>query len=142
MKDKKKEVFVKMELLPGKATPAPPVGSILGQRGVNIMQFCKEFNDKSKDMGDLKVRVLIAIKPDKSFSLDIRKAGVSVLIKKACKLESGSKEPGKSIVHKVETRVLAQIAEDKFNDMNAFNKDAALKMVCGTARSMGLEVID
>jgi len=135
-------VIVKMQLFPGKANPAPPVGSMLGSRGVNIMQFCKEFNDKTKDMDQsMKVTSIIYIKKDKSFTLEIKLPGVSSLIKKAMKLESGSKEPGKVVVGNINISDIKKIAEMKKGDMNCFSIDSAVKMIAGTARSMGIKVV-
>lgn len=136
---------VRMQLVPGKANPAPPVGSILGQRGVNIMNFCKDFNDKTKDMDQsMKVTVVITIKKDKSFSLEVKLPTVSALIKKNSSIAKGSKEPGKLKAGTIAMAKVREIAELKMNDMNVFHddKNSAIKMVSGTARSMGIEVID
>ena len=137
---------VKMRLLPGKANPAPPVGSILGARGLNIMQFCKAFNDETKDfdMKDLPRIVYIYVnKKDKTFTFKVCSLPTaSDLIKNALALKSGSKEPGKAIVSTVTKAKLEEIAKLKMVDMNASSLDAAVKSLSGTARSIGISVVN
>ncbi len=132
--------FVKLQIPAGKATPAPPVGPALGQHGVNIMQFCKEFNERtSKDAG-LIIPVVITVYSDRSFSFITKTPPAAVLIKKACKIESGSPTPNKTKVAKISKDALKQIAEQKMPDLNAASVEAAMSMIAGTARSMGVTV--
>lgn len=134
--------FIKLQIPAGKATPAPPVGPALGQHGVNIMQFCKEFNEKtSKDAG-LVIPVVITVYADRSFSFITKTPPASVLLKKACKIESGSGVPNKTKVATVSKADLKAIAEQKMPDLNAGSLEAAISMVAGTARSMGITVVD
>ena len=133
--------FIKLQIPAGKATPAPPVGPALGQHGVNIMAFTKEFNERTKDKAGLIIPVVITVYADKSFSF-ITKTPASVLIKKACKIESGSGVPNKTKVAKITKAQLQEIAETKMPDLNAANIDTAMSMIAGTARSMGVEVVD
>ncbi|QED23143.1 50S ribosomal protein L11 [Candidatus Deianiraea vastatrix] len=140
---KDKISIVKLQLLPGKATPAPPVGSVLGQRGVNIMDFCKKFNDITKDMGNLRVTVIISINPkDKSFTLKVNLPSASDLIKEECGITSGSKEPGKNIVYEMSLDQVRKVAQVKMQDMSVMTVDAAMNVIAGTARSMGIKVIN
>lgn len=132
--------FIKLQIPAGKATPAPPVGPALGQHGVNIMQFCKEFNEKtSKDAG-LIIPVVITVYADRSFSFITKTPPAAVLIKKACNIEKGSGEPNKTKVATLSKDALRQIAEHKMPDLNASDIEAAMRMVAGTARSMGVTV--
>ncbi len=134
--------FIKLQIPAGKATPAPPVGPALGQHGVNIMQFCKEFNEKtSKDAG-LVIPVVITVYADRSFSFITKTPPASVLLKKACKIESGSGVPNKTKVATVSKADLKAIAEQKMPDLNAASVEAAMSMIAGTARSMGIVVGD
>ena len=134
--------FIKLQIPAGKATPAPPVGPALGQHGVNIMAFTKEFNERTKDKAGLIIPVVITVYADKSFSFITKTPPASVLIKKACKIESGSGVPNKTKVAKITNAQLQEIAETKMPDLNAANLDTAMSMIAGTARSMGVEVVD
>ena len=134
--------FIKLQIPAGKATPAPPVGPALGQHGVNIMAFTKEFNERTKDKAGLIIPVVITDYADKSFSFITKTPPASVLIKKACKIESGSGVPNKTKVAKITKAQLQEIAETKMPDLNAANLDTAMSMIAGTARSMGVEVVD
>ncbi len=134
--------FIKFQIGAGKATPAPPVGPALGQHGVNIMAFTKEFNERTKDKAGLIIPVVITVYADKSFSFITKTPPASVLIKKACKIESGSGVPNKTKVAKITKAQLQEIAETKMPDLNAANIDTAMSMIAGTARSMGVEVVD
>ena len=134
--------FIKLQIPAGKATPAPPVGPALGQHGVNIMAFTKEFNERTKDKAGLIIPVVITVYADKSFSFITKTPPASVLIKKACKIESGSGVPNKTKVAKITKAQLQEIAETKKPDLNAANLDTAMSMIAGTARSMGVEVVD
>ena len=134
--------FIKLQIPAGKATPAPPVGPALGQHGVNIMAFTKEFNERTKDKAGLIIPVVITVYADKSFSFITKTPPASVLIKKACKIESGSGVPNKTKVAKITKAQLQEIAETKMPDLNAANIDTAMSMIAGPARSMGVEVVD
>ena len=134
--------FIKLQIPAGKATPAPPVGPALGQHGVNIMAFTKEFNERTKDKAGLIIPVVITVYADKSFSFITKTPPASVLIKKACKIESGSGFPNKTKGAKITKAQLQEIAETKMPDLNAANLDTAMSMIAGTARSMGVEVVD
>ena len=134
--------FIKLQIEAGKATPAPPVGPALGQHGVNIMQFCKEFNEKtSKDAG-LVIPVVITVYQDRSFSFITKTPPAAVLLKKACKIESGSGVPNKTKVATIGKDALKQIAEQKMPDLNAASIESAMSMIAGTARSLGIVVED
>ena len=134
--------FIKLQIPAGKATPAPPVGPALGQKGVNIMAFTKEFNERTKDKAGLIIPVVITVYADKSFTFITKTPPASVLIKKACKIESGSGVPNKTKVAKITKAQVKEIAETKMPDLNAANIDTAMSMIAGTARSMGVEVVD
>ena len=134
--------FIKLQIPAGKATPAPPVGPALGQHGVNIMAFTKEFNERTKDKAGLIIPVVITVYADRSFTFITKTPPASVLIKKACKIESGSGVPNKTKVAKITKAQLQEIAETKMPDLNAANIDTAISMIAGTARSMGVEVVD
>ena len=133
---------VSLQIQAGKATPAPPVGPALGQHGVNIMGFCKEYNAKTANQTGFIVPVEITIYEDRSFTFVLKSPPASDLLKKAAGIESGSGEPNKKKVGKVTRAKLVEIAETKKDDLNAFNLEAAIRMIEGTARSMGLEIVD
>lgn len=137
---KKVEGYIKLQIPAGKATPASPVGPALGQHGVNIVQFTKEFNAKTADQGDLLIPVVITVYQDRSFSFVTKTPPAAVLLKKACKIQSGSGEPNRKKVATVSKADLQQIAETKMKDLNAASIEAAMSMIAGTARSMGIEV--
>ena len=134
--------FIKLQIPAGKATPAPPVGPALGQHGVNIMAFTKEFNERTKAQAGLIIPVVITVYADRSFTFITKTPPASVLIKKACKIESGSGVPNKTKVAKITKAQLKEIAETKMPDLNAASVEAAMSMVAGTCRSMGVEVVD
>jgi large subunit ribosomal protein L11 len=134
--------ILKLQIKGGQANPAPPVGPALGQRGVNIMEFCKSFNDKTKSLMGQPVPVVITIYKDKKFDFIIKTPPASFLIKEAIKLKSGSKEPGRNIVASITKAQLKKIAEIKMKDLNSFNIEQAIKIIAGSARSMGVEVKD
>ena len=139
---KKVEGYIKLQIPAGKATPAPPVGPALGQHGVNIVQFTKEFNARTADKGDLIIPVVITVYADRSFSFITKTPPAPVLIKKACKIQSGSGEPKKKKVAKITKAQVQEIAELKMPDLNAASLESAMSMIAGTARSMGVEVVD
>ncbi|AKA71399.1 50S ribosomal protein L11 [Clostridium scatologenes] len=132
--------MIKLQLAAGKATPAPPVGPALGQHGVNIMGFCKEFNAKTASQAGLIIPVVITVYQDRSFSFILKTPPAAVLLKKAAGIESGSGVPNKTKVAKVTKDQLKQIAETKMPDLNAGSVEAAMSMIAGTARSMGITV--
>lgn len=134
--------FIKLQIPAGKATPAPPVGPALGQHGVNIMAFTKEFNERTKNDMGLIIPVVITVYADRSFTFVTKTPPASVLIKKACKIESGSGVPNKTKVATITKEQLKQIAETKMPDLNAANIDTAISMIAGTCRSMGVTVVD
>ena len=131
---------IKLQIPAGKANPAPPVGPALGQHGINIMDFCKQFNARTQKMGDTIVPVIIDVFPDRSFSFITKTPPVSVLLKKAAGIESGSSTPQKDKVGKVNMEKIREIAQTKMPDLNGIELDAAVSQVIGTSRSMGLEV--
>ncbi|MBD5115040.1 MAG: 50S ribosomal protein L11 [Ruminococcaceae bacterium] len=134
--------FIKLQIAAGKATPAPPVGPALGQHGVNIAAFTKEFNERTKaDMG-LIIPVVITVYSDRSFSFITKTPPAAVLIKKACGIETASGTPNKTKVAKITKAQVQQIAETKMRDLNAATLEAAMSMIAGTCRSMGVEVVD
>ena len=139
---KKVKAVVKLQCPAGKANPAPPVGPALGQHGVNIVEFTKQFNAKTADMGDTIVPVEITVYEDRSFSFITKTPPAAIMIKKACKIQSGSGEPNVKKVAKITRAQLQEIAEVKMKDLNAANIDSAISMIAGTARSMGVEVVD
>ena len=137
---KKVEGYIKLQIPAGKATPAPPVGPALGQHGVNIVQFTKEFNARTADQGDMIIPVVITVYQDRSFSFITKTPPAAVLLKKACKIQSGSGEPNRPKVATISKADLQQIAETKMKDLNAASIEAAMSMIAGTARSMGITV--
>ena len=139
---KKIEGYIKLQIPAGKATPAPPVGPALGQHGVNIVQFTKEFNAKTADMGDTIIPVVITVYADRSFSFITKTPPAAVLIKKACKLQKASGTPNKTKVAKITKAQVQEIAETKMPDLNAASLEAAMSMIEGTCRSMGVEVVE
>ena len=139
---KKIEGYIKLQSPAGKATPAPPVGPALGQHGVNIVEFTKQFNAKTADMGDTVVPVVITVYADRSFSFITKTPPAAVLIKKACGIQSGSGQPNKNKVAKITKAQIQQIAETKMPDLNAASLEAAMSMIEGTAKSMGVEVVE
>ena len=139
-KKKKAKSFIKLQIPAGKANPAPPVGPALGQHGVNIMDFCKQFNAKTQKMGDTVVPVVISVYQDRSFSFITKTPPVSFLLKKALNLKSGSKMPHKEKVGKVTQAQIEDIAKVKLPDLNGLSLEAAKAQVEGTAKSMGLEI--
>ena len=139
---KKVEGYIKLQIPAGKATPAPPVGPALGQHGVNIVEFTKQFNAKTADQGDLIIPVVITVYADRSFSFITKTPPAPVLIKKACKIQSGSGEPNKKKAAKITKAQVQEIAELKMPDLNAASLESAMSMIAGTARSMGVEVTE
>ena len=134
--------LIKLQIPAGKATPAPPVGPALGQHGVNIMAFIKEFNEKTKNDAGLIIPVVITVYADRSFTFVTKTPPAAVLIKKACGIESGSGVPNKTKVAKITKAQIKEIAEKKMPDLNANDVEAAMSMIAGTARSMGVTVED
>lgn len=132
--------YIKLQIPAGQANPAPPVGPALGQKGVNIMEFCKQFNARTKDQQGLIIPVIITVFSDKSFTFITKTPPAAVLLLKAAKLEKGSGEPNRNKVGKVTKKQVREIAELKLVDLNAANVDSAASMVAGTARSMGITV--
>ena len=132
--------YVKLQIKGGQANPAPPVGPALGQRGINIMDFCKAFNEKTKSFMGKPVPVVITVYKDKKFDFIIKSPPASHFIKEAVKLKSGSKEPGRNIVGYITKKQVADIAKQKMSDLNANDIEEASKIIAGSARSMGIEV--
>ena len=139
---KKIDSYIKLQIPAGKANPSPPVGPALGQKGVNIMEFCKQFNARTQDKDGLIIPVVITVFSDKSFTFITKTPPASVLLKRAAKLEKGSAESHRTKVGKVSKKQIKEIAEVKMPDLNAFDIDHAMSMVSGTARSMGITVED
>ena len=137
---KKVTGYVKLQIEAGKATPAPPVGPALGQHGINIAQFTKEFNARTQNQGDLIIPVVITVYADKSFTFITKTPPAAVLLKKACNLKSGSGVPNKTKVATISKDKVREIAEMKMPDLNAGSIEAAMSMIAGTARSMGIVV--
>ena len=137
---KKVEGYIKLQIPAGKATPAPPVGPALGQHGVNIVEFTKQFNARTADQGDLIIPVVITVYNDRSFSFVTKTPPAAVLIKKACKIQSGSGVPNKNKVATITKAQLQEIAELKMPDLNAATVESAMSMVAGTCRSLGVVV--
>jgi large subunit ribosomal protein L11 len=132
--------YIKLQIPAGQANPAPPVGPALGQKGVNIMEFCKQFNARTAKQGGLIIPVVITVFSDKSFTFITKTPPAAVLLAKAAKVEKGSAEPNRNKVGKVSAKAVREIAELKMPDLNANDIDAAMRMVAGTARSMGLTI--
>ncbi len=137
---KKVVTQIKLQITAGQANPSPPVGPALGQHGVNIMEFCKQFNAKTGDRQGLVIPVIITVYSDRSFTFILKTPPASILLAKAAGVEKGSGEPNRNKVGKVTPAQVRQIAETKMSDLNANNIEAAIRMVEGTARSMGIEV--
>ena len=138
----KKEIsgFIKLQINGGQANPAPPVGPALGQRGINIMEFCKAFNEKTKAFMGKPIPVVITVYKDKKFDFVTKSPPASHFIKEAAKLKGGSKEPGRNIVASITKQQAEDIAKKKMEDLNAHNLEQAVKIIQGSARSMGIEV--
>ena len=135
-------VQIKLQAPGGQATPAPPIGPALGQHGVNIGQFVSQFNERTRDMNGTTVPVVISVYADKSFTFEVKSPPAAVLLKQAAEVAKGSGIPNKEKVGKVTREQVRKIAETKFNDLNAYDLDQAEKIICGTARSMGIDVED
>lgn len=133
---------LKLQIPAGKANPSPPVGPALGQRGVNIMEFCKAFNEKTKDMGPFNIPVIITVYADKSFSFVTKQPPATDLIKKAAGITKGSDNPLKNKVAKLTHAQIAEIVEKKIADLNTNDPEQAAKIIAGSARSIGVEVVD
>ena len=134
--------YVKLQIKGGQANPAPPVGPALGQRGINIMEFCKAFNEKTKSFMGKPVPVVITVYKDKKFDFVIKSPPASHFIKEAAKLKGGSQEPGRVIVGSITKKQAEKIAQEKMKDLNAHTIEEAVKIISGSARSMGIEVKD
>ena len=139
---KKVTGYIKLQIPAGKATPAPPVGPALGQHGVNIVEFTKQFNAKTADQGDLIIPVVITVYADRRFSFITKTPPAAVLLKKACNIKSGSGTPNKTKVAKISKEEIKKIAELKMPDLNAASIETAMSMIEGTAKSMGIVVED
>ena len=140
---KKIEGYIKLQVPAGKATPSPPIGPALGQRGVNIMEFCKAFNAATQDLENgMPIPTIITVYADRSFTFVTKTPPASFLIKKAANLKSGSKEPGQVSAGTIKRSALAEIAQAKMKDLNANDIEAATKIIEGSARSMGLQVVE
>jgi large subunit ribosomal protein L11 len=139
---KKVTGIIKLQIAAGQANPAPPVGPALGQHGVNIMAFCKDFNAKTKDQPGMVIPVVITVYQDKSFTFITKSPPASILLKKAAGITAGSKEPNKEKVGKVTRKQVLEIVKLKAKDMNSTTEEAGFRVVAGTARSMGIEVVD
>ena len=134
--------YVKLQIKGGQANPAPPVGPALGQRGINIMEFCKAFNEKTKSFMGKPVPVVITVYKDKKFDFVVKSPPASHFIKEAAKLKGGSQEPGRVIVGSITKKQAEKIAQEKMKDLNAHSIEEAVKIISGSARSMGIEVKD
>jgi large subunit ribosomal protein L11 len=139
---KKIQGYIKLQLPAGAANPAPPVGPALGAQGVNIMAFCKEFNAKTKDQAGMILPTIITVYADKTFSFILKSPPASVLLKKAANIAAGSAKPNQDKVGKVTRKQLAEIYRLKAKDLNAKNEEAGIRVIAGTARNMGIEVVD
>ena len=132
--------YVKLQIKGGQANPAPPVGPALGQRGINIMEFCKAFNEKTKSLAGKPVPVTITVYKDKKFDFEIKSPPASFFIKEAAKLKGGSKEPGRAVAGSITKKQAEEIANKKMKDLNANDLEQAVKIIAGSARAMGIEV--
>ena len=140
---KKIDGYINLQVPAGQANPSPPIGPALGQRGLNIMEFCKQFNAKSKDMEQgAPVPVKITVFSDRTFTFEMRTPPASYLLRKAAKIGGGSKEPGRTVAGSVTMAQVREVAKQKMKDLNTDNLEAAAKTVAGTARSMGLQVVE
>ena len=139
---KKIAVKIKLQAPGGKATPAPPIGPALGQNGVNIGQFVSQFNERTKELNGTTVPVVISVYQDKSFTFEVKSPPAAVLLKQAAEIAKGSGIPNKEKVGKVTAEQIKKIAQTKFKDLNAYDEEGAVKIIEGTARSMGIEIID
>ncbi len=139
---KKVVAEIRLQLEAGKATPAPPVGTALGPKGVNIMEFCKRFNAQTADKAGMLLPVVITVYEDRSFTFIVKTPPASFLLKKAAGIDKGASEPGRKIVGKVTRKQIEEIAKTKMPDLNANSLEAAMRIIEGTARSMGIEVVD
>jgi large subunit ribosomal protein L11 len=140
---KKIDGYINLQVPAGQANPSPPIGPALGQRGLNIMEFCKQFNAKTKDMEQgAPVPVKITVFSDRTFTFEMRTAPASYLLRKVAKIQGGSKEPGRTSVGTVTKAQVLEVAKQKMKDLNTDNLEAAAKTVAGTARSMGLQVVE
>ena len=133
--------FIKLQIKGGAANPSPPVGPALGSKGVNIMDFCKQFNARTQDKAGKVLPVIITVYSDKSFDFVVKQPPVAVQLKEAAKIKSGSAQPNRSKVGEVTWEQVAEIAKDKMPDLNCFTIEAAMRMIAGTARSMGINVV-
>lgn len=133
---------IKLEIVAGKANPAPPIGPALGQHGVSIMDFCRAFNEKTKDKGDIIIPVAITVYKDRSFTFELKTPPAASLLKKAAGIEKGSGEPNRNKVGTIGRKDLEEIARIKLPDLNAYDLDSAVKIIEGTAKNMGLEIED
>ena len=133
--------FIKLQIKGGAANPSPPVGPALGSKGVNIMDFCKQFNARTQDKAGKVLTVIITVYSDKSFDFVVKQPPVAVQLKEAAKIKSGSAQPNRSKVGQVTWEQVAEIAKDKMPDLNCFTLEAAMRMIAGTARSMGINVV-
>lgn len=139
---KKIEGYLKMQVPAGNATPSPPIGPALGQRGINIMEFCKAFNARTQDTEkNMPLPVILTVFNDKSFTFEVKTPPASFLLKRAAKLQKGAETPGRGYVGRVTRDQCKEIAEAKMKDLNAFDIDEAVKIIEGSARSMGIEVV-
>ncbi len=139
---KKVKGYINLTIIGGAANPSPPVGPALGQHGVNIMDFCNAFNEKTADSKGIPIPVVITVYEDRSFDFITKKPPASYFLKKTAKLKSGSKTPGHETVAQISSKQVRQIAEEKMEDLNANDIDAAMKIIAGSARSMGIEVVE
>lgn len=139
---KKITAYIKLQIPAGKANPAPPIGPALGQHGLNIIGFCKEFNARTANMGDLKIPVVITVFADRSYTFIPKTPPAADLLKKAAGISSGSAKPNRDKVGKITSKQLREIAESKIQDMNCGSVEAAIRTIAGTARNMGLEIVD